>query len=290
MRRGFNFVPIRWALDAIPPFALAATRFFFAAIPAVFFVPRPKAPFRWVALYGLFIGGGQFGLLFLSIQLGMPAALWSLILQLQVFATIMLSALVFGDRATSTQIAGAVLAAAGMAILILDKLEGGASASLVSLVVIVAAAMSWAVGNLVAKHIGRRYEPGGFSLVVWSSLVSPVPLAALSFALEGGTSPLSAIANAGWLALGSIVFIVVGATLWGFALWNRMLQRYSAATVTPFALIVPVAGLGSAYLLLGETLSPLELVGALTILVGLVVAVAMPSIRVARLRTRRSEA
>jgi O-acetylserine/cysteine efflux transporter len=285
---GFNFVPIRWALDAVPPFALAATRFFFAAIPMVFFVPRPKAPARWIALYGLAIGVGQFGLLFLSIQLGMPAGLSSLLMQLQVFATIGLSAFVFGDRATIAQLVGALVAAVGMAVLVYDKLQSGASASFISLLLILAAAASWAVGNLVAKHIGRRYEPGGFSLVVWSSLVSPIPLAALSFTLEGGTAPLTALLNAGLLAWASIVFIVIGATLWGFAIWNRMLQRYSAATVTPFALIVPVAGLGSAYVLLGETLSVLELVGALGILIGLAIAVVNPALWVARLRAARS--
>ena len=276
---GFNFVPIRWALDAVPPFALAATRFFFAAIPMVFFVPRPKVPARWIVLYGLFIGVGQFGLLFLSIQLGMPAGLASLLIQLQVFGTIGLAGFVFGDRATAAQVIGAVVAAAGMALLVTDKLQSGTSASIVAFVLLLAAAASWAVANVIAKHIGRRYESGGFSLVVWSSLASPLPLAALSYTLEGGTAPVGALLNAGWLAWASIVFIVIGATLWGFAVWNRMLQRYSAATVTPFALIVPVAGLASAYLLLGETLSLFELVGAFAILVGLAIAVASPSLR-----------
>src|SRR3954453_1433648 len=104
---GFNFVPIRWALDVVPPFALAAIRFFFAAVPLVFFVRRPRIPWRWMALYGLLIGIGQFGLLFLSIQLGLAAGLASLLVQLQVFATIGLSVLLMHDRATAGQLAGA---------------------------------------------------------------------------------------------------------------------------------------------------------------------------------------
>ena len=270
---GFNFVPIRWALDVVPPFALAAIRFFFAAVPMVFFVPRPTIPLRWIALYGLLIGVGQFGLLFLSIQLGMAAGLASLLAQLQVFATIGLSALLLHDRTTPGQLAGATVAGVGMALLVLDKLAGGATGSLLSLILILASAGLWAVANVVAKHIGREYEPGGFSLVVWSSLFSPLPLAAISFVGEGGTAGLASVLTAGPLVWASIAFIVIGATLFGFAIWNRMLQRYTAATVTPFALIVPVCGLASAYVLLRESLSVLELAGAVLILLGLAVAV-----------------
>jgi O-acetylserine/cysteine efflux transporter len=270
---GFNFVPIRWALDAVPPFALAAIRFFFAALPMVLFVPRPRIPLRWIALYGLLIGVGQFGLLFLSIQLGLAAGLASLLAQLQVFATIGLSALVLHDRTTPGQLAGATVAGGGMALLVLDKLAGGATGSLLSLVLILVSAGLWAVANVVAKHIGREYEAGGFSLVVWSSLFSPLPLAAISFVSEGGTAGLASVLTAGPLVWASIAFIVIAATLFGFAIWNRMLQRYTAATVTPFALIVPVAGLASAFVLLSESLTTLELAGAGLILLGLAVAI-----------------
>ena len=194
---GFNFVPIRWALDVVPPFALAATRFFFAAVPMVFFVPRPRIPLRWIALYGLLIGVGQFGLLFLSIQLGLAAGLASLLAQLQVFATIGLSALLLHDRTTPGQLAGATVAGVGIALLVVDKLAGGATGSLLSLMLILASAGLWAVANVVAKHIGREYEPGGFSLVVWSSLFSPLPLAAISFVGEGGTAGLASVLTSG---------------------------------------------------------------------------------------------
>ncbi|HEY5488561.1 MAG TPA: EamA family transporter, partial [Candidatus Limnocylindrales bacterium] len=243
-----------------------------------------------IVLYGLLIGVGQFGLLFLSIQIGLQAGLASLLAQLQVFLTIALAALVFHDRATTAQLAGAVVAAAGMVLLVVDKLSGGATGSLLALILIVVSAGLWAVANNVAKHIGRAYEQGGFSLVVWSSLASPLPLAAISLATENGTAGLASVLTAGPLVWASIAFIVIASTLFGFAIWNRMLQRYTAAAVTPFALIVPVAGLASAFVLLGETLSTLELGGAILILLGLSVAVVRPAVWVARLRPSRSAA
>jgi O-acetylserine/cysteine efflux transporter len=269
---GFNFVPIRWALDAVPPFALAAVRFFFAAIPMVFFVRRPAAPVWMVVAYGLLIGVGQFGLIFLAISQGMSPGLTSLIAQLQVFFTIGLAAWLLGDAATGRQLAGAVVAGVGIVLLVYERVVGGATAPVVPLLMVVASAAFWGVANIIARHLGRHYQVDGFNLVVWSSLASPIPLALMSLALESDRAPLNALLTAGPLAWGSIAFIVVGATLFGFAAWNRMLRRYTAATVTPFALLVPIFGLSSGALLLGEKFTPLELLATVVILAGLAVA------------------
>jgi O-acetylserine/cysteine efflux transporter len=281
---GFNFVPIRWALDAVPPFALAATRFTFAALPMVFFVRRPEAPVRLVVAYGLLIGVGQFGLLFLAISLGMSAGLASLLAQLQVFFTIALAALIAGDRATREQLIGAFVAGLGIALLVYERVSGGASSSLLTLLLVVVSAAFWGVANVIARHLGRTHHVDGFNLVVWSSLASPLPLALMSYLLEGGTAPLDDLVNAGWLAWASIAFIVIGATLWGFATWNRLLRKYTAAAVTPFALLVPIAGLGSAALILGEQLTLIEVAAGLIILLGLAIAL-VPGARLRRRRT-----
>lgn len=273
---GFNFVPIRWALDAVPPFALAAVRFLLAAVPAVFFVSRPSVPARVLVAYGLAIGVGQFGLLFLAIRIGMQAGLASLLMQMQVFFTVALAAFALGDRVTRPQLVGALIAALGVAALAVEKLLSGASAPALSLLLVLGAALSWAMGNVVAKSAARKHGSDAFALVVWSSLAAPIPLAALSYALEGGTAPLHALAHAGIVAWASILFMVVGATLWGFAVWNRMLHRYSAAAVAPFALLIPVAGFASAALFLGESLTFVQLAAGVVIMAGLAVAVLGP--------------
>ena len=269
---GFNFVPIRWALDEVPPFALAATRFLIAAIPAVLFVARPRVPIGVVVAYGLAIGVGQFGLLFLAITLGMQAGLASLLMQVQVFFTVGLAAIALGDRVTLPQLAGASLAAIGVAALVGEKVGSGASAPVVGLLLVLGAASCWAAGNVIAKSAARRYNSDAFALVVWSSLVPPIPLAITSYFAEGGAAPLDALAHAGALAWASILFMAVGATLWGFAVWNKMLHRYTAASVTPFALLIPVAGLASAAIFLHEPLSLVQLSGALVIMAGLALA------------------
>jgi O-acetylserine/cysteine efflux transporter len=267
---GFNFVPIRWALDAVPPFALAAVRFLLASVPMVLFVRRPRVPFAVLAGYGLAIGVGQFGLLFLAIQMGLPAGLSSLLMQVQVFLTIGLAAAATKDRVTPAQVAGACVAALGVTALVAEKAAAGAGATALGLLLILGAAASWAVGNVLAKGAARRHGTDMFSLVVWSSLVPPIPLALLSLWLEGG-SALAGLREAGVLTWASILFMAYGATLFGFAAWNRMLHRHSAGLVAPFALLVPVAGVGSAALVLGEPLSGVEAVAAAVVLAGLAV-------------------
>jgi O-acetylserine/cysteine efflux transporter len=177
---GFSFVPIKVGLRELPPFALAALRFFFAAVPLVLVIKRPRMPWRDIVGYGVAIGVVQFGLLFLGMQLGMPAGLSSLVIQMQVFFTIGLAIAFFGDRLQRHNLVGAGIATAGIVILAAQKLIEGAHATLVGFALVIVAALAWAVGNVISKHAGAAHDADMFGLVVWSSLIPPLPLAVLS--------------------------------------------------------------------------------------------------------------
>jgi O-acetylserine/cysteine efflux transporter len=270
---GFSFVPIKVALRDAPPFALVALRFFFAAVPLVFFVPRPRMPAASIVAYGLAIGFFQFGLLFLGMALGMPAGLSSIVIQVQVFFTIGLGVAFLGDRLRPENVMGALVAALGVAVLALYKIQGGATSTFIGLVAVLVAAFAWAIGNIVAKRAAMRHAPDMFALVVWSSLVPPLPLLAVSYLFEGGPRVFHDIASASLLTWGCILFMSYGATLFGFASWARLLHRYPTALVSPFALLIPVSGLASGALFLGETLAPMQAFGVALVLVGLIVNV-----------------
>ena len=268
---GFSFVPIKIGLREIPPFALAALRFLFAAFPLVLFIRRPRIPASVVVAYGFAIGVCQFGLLFLALNLGMPAGLSSIVLQVQVFFTIGLGVAFLRDRLRRENVVGAAGAAFGVALLGVYKLQTGAGSTFNGLLLVLAAAFAWAVGNIVAKRAARDHEADMFALVVWSSLVPPLPLAAASYFFEGGAAALHAVVSASALAWGCIVFLAYVATLFGFASWARLLHRYPTALVAPFALLIPVTGLASGALLLGESLAPLQALGVGLVLAGLIV-------------------
>ena len=270
---GFTFVPIKVALAEVPPFALAALRFFLASIPVVFFVKPPTMPWRHVASYGIAIGVFQFGLLFLGMKLGMPAGLSSLVIQLQVFFTIGLAMLTEGDRLRPHNMLGAAVAVAGVVLLAVHKRSAGENATFAGFLLVIAAAFSWAVGNIIAKRGAGAHGADMFALVVWSSLVPPLPLAALSFAFEGGPAIADAVMSMSALAWGCVLTMAYGATLFGFGSWNALLHRYPTAIISPFGLLIPVSGIACGALLLGESLAPLQAAGAVLVFAGLAVNV-----------------
>ncbi|MGI8894794.1 MAG: EamA family transporter [Casimicrobiaceae bacterium] len=266
---GFSFVPIKLGLRELPPFALAAFRFLFAAVPLVFFIKPPQMPWRYVVAYGFVIGVCQFGLLFLGMDLGMPAGLSSLVIQVQIFFTIGLAIAFLGDRLHRQNLIGAAIATVGVVLLAAYKLIGGATATLVGFVLVLIAALAWAVGNVIAKRAAGAHDDDMFALVVWSSLIPPLPLAALSYAFEGGPAVWHAVATASAFTWGCVLFLAWGATLFGFASWAGLLHRYPTALISPFALLIPVSGLASGALFLGESLAPLQMLGVVLVFAGL---------------------
>jgi O-acetylserine/cysteine efflux transporter len=276
---GFAFVPIKVALETVPPFALAGLRFFFAALPAVFFVRRPRVPLAGLIGYGVAIGVCQFGLLFLGMRLGMPAGLSSLVIQMQVFFTMALGAWWMHDRITPHHIVSALIAGVGMILLAAHKVSEGASATLVGFVLVVAAAIGWAVGNILAKRLMHGGADEMLGLVIWSSLVPPLPLALMSYAFEGGPAAVAAVLHMDALRWGCVLLLAYGATLFCFVTWNRLLHRYPTALVSPFGLLIPVAGLASGTLLVGERLAPLQIAGTVLVLAGLAWNVYAPRVR-----------
>ncbi|MGE8126762.1 EamA family transporter [Methylobacterium sp. NPDC080182] len=259
---GLAFVAIKVGLETVPPLMLCALRFGFAALPAALVIRPPRAPVALVAGFGLALGVGQFGLLMTAIRLGMPAGLSSLLIQVQVPFTVALAWALQGERPRRRQILGGSIALLGVAAVALGR---GGGAPLGPLILVVGAALSWASANVVAKRIGRVDR---LALMVWSSLATTPPLLILSLIVEG-PGALTALAHPSWGAIGSVAFQAYPTTLLAFGLWNGLLTRYPAAAVTPFALLVPVAGILSTHLVLSEPLSADILAGGGLILTGI---------------------
>lgn len=261
---GFNFVVIEWGMDGVPPLLFVAMRFAAVVVPAVFLVPRPSASWRTVAAVGVFMSLGQFGLLYTSMHLGMPPGLAALVLQAQVVFTAVIAAAWLRERPTSWQVAGILVAGAG---LVLVGLGRGGHIPLTALLLCLAAALSWGIGNVVARRSAAPTS-SGLSMVVWSSLVVPVPLFALSLLLDGPREVGSALAGLGPEAIASTLYTTVLASLVGYSIFNGLLTRYPAASVVPFVLIAPPVAMLSAWLLLGDTLNGAEAVGGAIVLAG----------------------
>ncbi len=259
---GFNFVVIRWGLNDIPPLLLTLLRFVLAAFPAMLFVARPKAPWRLIAGYGLFAFTLQFSFLFAGMAAGMPTGLSSLVIQVQAFFTIGLVALLMHERPRPPQLAGALVAGAGLVLVALHLPSGTA----LGFALVVAAALSWAIANIIVKRV-----PGDapLSVVVWGSAAAVIPLAIAVFATEGfarSAQVVGSMSAANWLG---IAFQAWPTTLVAFGIWAWLLRQHPAALVAPFTLLVPVVGMTCAVWLLDEPVTWWKLAGAALVLSGL---------------------
>jgi len=260
---GLSFVVIKLGVGAMPPLLLAALRFLLAAVPAVLFIPRPKTSWKNVVAYGFFLGVAQFGLLFAAIALGMPASLASVVMQAQVFFTILFAAVLMAERPRPHQILGGIVAGFGLVLIAWPRMTGGGAGPFLMTVV---AAACWGVANIVSKRAGRVDMLG---YIVWSSLVAPLPLLGLSLWFDGPDQVIDALTRMDGGTLAAIAYLAYPTTIFAFGVWAYLLSRHPAATVTPFALFVPVAGILGSTLILGEALHPIEAVGGAVIVLGL---------------------
>jgi len=288
---GVNFVVIKVGLHGVPPLLLGALRFLLAAFPAVLFVKRPKLPLRWLFAYGATISFGQFVFLFTAMYVGMPAGLASVVLQAQAFFTLVFAAIFLGERFHAQNVIGLLVAAAGLAVIGLQSSSaagaGAQAMTAAGFALTLCAACMWALGNIVTKKAGKVDLVG---LVVWASLVPPLPFLALSYFIEGPQRIEAALAGIGIDSIGAIVYLAFVATLLGYSLWSRLLSKYPANQVAPFSLLVPIVGLAAAAVLLGERLSVVQIGGAALVMAGLAVNVfgGWARARLASMRAARS--
>ncbi|MEV7217628.1 EamA family transporter [Kitasatospora cineracea] len=276
---GLNFVLIEVGLHDFPPLLFCALRFAVVALPAVFLVGPPRVAWRWVLGVGLTLGVVKFGLLFLGMHAGMPAGLSSLVLQGQAGFTALFAAGLLGERPPRLRVAGLMVAFAGIALAAVDR---GAGGPVGAFALVIGSAVAWGLANVLTR---RAAPPDALRWMVWVSAVPPLPLLALSLLVEGPDADRAALSSITWSGVGAVLYVGLVSTLFGFVAWSHLLRRYDASLVAPYSLLVPVFGMSSAALLLGERFSLWA--GAATVLVIAGIGLgAVPATGWARLRRR----
>jgi O-acetylserine/cysteine efflux transporter len=260
---GTNFVVIKVALVHLPPLLLAALRFTLVFIPAMFWLPRPALPWHNLARYGLFIGVGQFGLLYLAMNGHISPGIASLIIQTQVFFTIAITMWQGAEPPRLYQWAALLAATVGIGIIFTHT--DGTSTPL-GLVLVLGAALAWSGGNIVGRACP---PPQMLAYVVWSAAYAILPLFILSFVMEGWQADYAGIQQSGWDTWAAVLWQAWGNSLFGYVAWGWLLAKHPATTVVPLALLVPVFGMGASVILLGESFPAWKLVAALWVMAGL---------------------
>lgn len=269
---GLNFVVIKMALHELPPLVFAALRFTFVFFPAIFFLKKPDVSWRNLAAYGILIGAGQFGLLFIAMRADISPGLASLIIQAQVFFTIGLSMMLSGERMKLYQLPALALAIGGIVVI---GVHTDGSTTVKGLLIVLLAALCWAGGNIASKRAGTI---NALAYVVWSSIFASPCLIALALIFEGPQAAIDGITHASPMTWAAIAYQSIGNSLFGYAAWAWLLARHPASTITPTALLVPVFGIGASVLLLGEPLPAWKIIAAAMVMGGLAVNLLWPRV------------
>jgi O-acetylserine/cysteine efflux transporter len=263
---GTNFVVMKTALRDFTPFQLGIGRYVFAMLPLLFIVRRPRLHWKYVVLYGLCQGVGQFGFLFTALRVGMTASLASVLMQTQVFFTAIFGFAVLKERPTPPLQAGLVLAAASLACFALPYAlphagVGAAGTTALGFVLNLGAAASWGASNIVARKAQSatsRFDPLG--LVVWASAVPVLPFIALSLWFDPPATRWRWMQAGGW-SWAAVAYLGWIATIAAYGMWTALLKRHPANRVAPFSLGVPAVGIAAGIGLLGESASAWQWAG-----------------------------
>ena len=264
---GLAFVATRLALDDFTPPQLTALRFLIAAAPALV-LARPRVGWSRLILVGLTLYTGQFLFQFFGIASGMPPGLAAIVAQTQALFTILFAALALREWPSARQWAGTLVAFAGLAVIATTV---GRDLTWLGVGLTAVSAVSWAVGNVLVK---RLPPVDTLALMVWLSLVPPLPSIALSILLDGPRGLTRSVAAASWLGCAAALYLGLMATVVAYAIWGHLLRRHPAATVAPFALLVPFVAAFASSLAFGERFGPTRLGGMGLVLAGLVAIVA----------------
>lgn len=267
---GANFVASKWAIAEFPPLFLTGLRFGIVAAVLLPFYRVPWNRMGQMALLGLTLGVGNFGLTFYAlpyVEIGTA----SILLQTQVPMSALLAALVLGERLHWRQWLGMAVAFAGVALLMGGPhLADNAWAPPVLLL----SALMWSIANIQTKMLGPIHP---YALTACMSLFAAPMLLLLSVAFEGDRWAVSL--PVGWYGIGGLAYIIAGSTLVAYRLWFGLVARYRVNQVTPFLLLIPVFGVLSGVIAFGERLTVTIIAGGIVTIAGIALVVFQPPAR-----------
>jgi len=272
---GANFTVIKLGLGGVPSMLLVVLRYSITSL-AVFFVKKPKTEWKYIILYGLSVGVGQFSCLFYAMEIGMPASLASILLQLQAFISPFLALFFLKQKIKTKQLIGFIIAALGLLTIgISSGTKGVSNIPLNAMLLTICAPFFWALGNIIVifaseKSLAKGEKLDMLGLVVWSSIVPPIPMLGIALLVDTPETLINAVMNLNAMSIFAALYLSIGATLFGYGMWNVLIAKYTITKIAPLSLLVPIMGLLTARIILLEQLSMMQWIGVLIILAGLI--------------------
>jgi drug/metabolite transporter (DMT)-like permease len=270
---GVTFPAGRIAVMSVPPMTVAFVRFLIAGLLLEVWVRRrgegrQKVPF-WPIVWSAAAGILAYSVFFFHGLRLSSAVEGSLIVPTNnPLAMVLLAAIFLGERLRPGEIAGFILAAAGVFTIVggTQALRGVQAEHLSGNLLFIGCVLSWATYSILGKVAMSRVSP----LLATTRVIQAGALMILPVALlEDGRKALAAAPVSAWIA---ILTLALPATVLAYVWWYEGIGRLGASRAAMFIYLVPVSGVLSAHLVLGEPILARHLTGALFIAAGLIVA------------------
>ncbi|MBL8908370.1 MAG: EamA family transporter [Rhizobiales bacterium] len=240
-------------------------------------VPTARSPIRtpWLSLFAIaaFAVPIQGVFIFLGLKY-LPASVATLVLQVQVPFAVLLGWLVGGEEINAGKIFGTFVALSGVAAVVGLPQE---APPILPVIFIILGSLFWAFGQVLARRLGRDtgiIQLKGMALAGLPQIV----IATLVFE-RGQWESVASAGSEQWLAL---AFVTGIGFYVGYAVWFSLLRRHRMDEIAPFVLLMPVVGIVTAAILLGERISPIQVAGGLVILAGLSIVSGIIPLRLRR--------
>ena len=262
---GLNFVALKIAVLSLPPIFLAGFRFLLISIPWIFFVENPKVSKKQFINLTITLGVLQYSLLYYGMSTGLSAGLSAVILQTQSFFTVIMSTILIKEKPRLNEILGLLIGALGVIILLINN---NGDFKIESVLIILAAAISWGIANIQLKNLGNVNM---VSFLIWISPFAAIVLFIISFILEYDLVLNIDFSNVEIKVFLSIFYTAYLSTVIGFTMWQYLLNKYKSIQITPYGLLVPVTGSIFGYIILSEVLEIYQIIAGIVIIIGLMV-------------------
>lgn len=260
---GFNFSMIKLGVSEMDPLLIAAARFFCATFPIIFFVRKPNVQWRYLMAYGLVFGTGIWGMASCSITFGLSSGMASVLLQTDVLTTVLVGVLLYKEVISARMAAGIVVSVVGLVVSIIYT---NGNVTLAGVVFIMISAICWPLAGVIVRKSGTR---SAFAFNIWGMLFAPLPLVALSVAMNGWDVLSNTYQQWNSNAWISVLFQAYPTTVFGYWVWNKMVLKYPMSQLAPMTLLVSVFALLGGYAIYDEQLSLAQWVSCSTFLLGI---------------------
>lgn len=264
---GANFVAIKMSLESFSPFFQQGLRFFFVSFPLIFFVPHPRHSWKAIFKFSLFLWVFQLSFITLGLKYGVPAGMFSLLIQTKAIVVIILSTLFYHYRPRLSEIIGVILSLTGVAMIAHSIMEEETSAAYLF---IIPAVLSVSYASLAFKNETNNTS-NPFSITIWCAFIAMIPMFLMSLLVEGPSQALYSLENFTWRSLFALFYTVICATLIATSFYVFLLKRYGPERMIPFNLLIPVFGTFTSALVYKETFTLIQSLAIALILTGLIV-------------------